>query len=114
MYWPYMDPLPSPGWGTRSRLAGDDSWRLRSPAARGRLDELEPLLGDRRERAVFGAGRQAAAGELHGRIGEADAILVEGLLDHGERPTARHELHVARLRHHLHAQLHGVVAEGLH
>jgi hypothetical protein len=54
----------------------------------------------------------AAAPATYGRIGEIDAVGVECLFDHGERSPMRHELHVARARFHLHAQLNFEVAEG--
>src|SRR5262249_25904408 len=70
---------------------------------RWRLDQLQRLAGGRR-------GRLAAARNLDSRKGELYAIGIEGLLDHGHRPAADHEV-LARLGHELDADLNGKVAE---
>ena len=57
-----------------------------------------------------GGGGLRFAGELHGREGEFDTVLVERLLDHRVGLAAGHEL-LARQRHHLCPDRHCVIAE---
>src|SRR4051794_27566006 len=57
-----------------------------------------------------GRGAVPGAADMNGRERELDAVLVEGLLDHGERAAADHEL-LVWLRHHLEPKLDRIVSE---